>query len=182
MITPNLNSTAIILIDVQERLSSAISTIDSVIPRQQIMLNAAKELGIDVIVTEQYPKGLGNTVSNLKELFTPEWQVIEKTTFSCFGEPKFCSELKKKSIENIVLMGVETHVCVQQTAFDGLANNYNVFLLADTVTSRNDFDKKVAMDHMQHHRVNITTVESFLLLLLRDASHPKFRSISKLIR
>lgn len=182
MLTPDLTSTVIILIDVQERLAPAIKSIDSLIPKQQIMLNAAKELGLDVIVTEQYPKGLGNTITDLNNLFDPKWSVIEKTTFSCFGEPKFCSELKKKSIGNVVLMGVETHVCVQQTAFDAIANNYNVFLLADTVASRNDYDRKVAMKYMQHYRVNITTVESFLLLLLRDASHPKFKAISKLIR
>jgi len=179
---PEINSSVLVVIDIQERLIPAMSNMDSCLAKSQIMLNAAKSLALDLIVTEQYPRGLGKTIPALKELFDHSWPIIEKTTFSCCGETQFMIELEKKKRRSIAVMGIETHVCVQQTVLDALAEGYQVFVLSDAVTSRSTVDRQVALDLMRDAGAVITTVEAYLFMLMRDAKHPQFKVISKLIR
>jgi nicotinamidase-related amidase len=179
---PEINSSVLVVIDIQERLVSAMSDMDSCLKKSQIMLNAAKTLALDLIVTEQYPRGLGNTVPALSELFDVRWPIIEKTTFSCCGETQFMIELEKKKRRSIAVIGIETHVCVQQTVLDALAEGYQVFVLSDAVTSRSREDRQTALNLMRDAGAVITTVEAYLFMLMRDAKHPQFKTISKLIR
>lgn len=178
----DLNSTALVLVDVQEKLVSAQPDLVPRIPKIAIMLRAAAVLGLDVIITEQYPKGLGSTIVPLQELCKPEWPVIAKTSFSCWGEENFRTALKSKKRQTVVLMGIESHVCVQQTAIDLMVEAYDVVLLADAVSSRNREDCQVAIELMRARGVWVTSTESFLFAMLGNAKHPEFKAVSALIK
>lgn len=179
----NADTTALVVVDVQERLVAA--TAELLTPRLSkinLLLRAAAAINLDVIVTEQYPKGLGSTLPELKELFAPSWPVIEKTSFSCFGEEKFRDALKSKKRQTVALLGIECHVCVQQTAFDLLADGYDVILLVDAVASRKSEDMLTAIELMRSQGVKVTTAESFLFALLGGAKHPGFKAVSALVK
>jgi len=180
---PETNSTALLFIDMQERLLGAMpDDISATIAKQKILLEAAKLLQLKVIVTEQYPKGLGHTTEELSSIFDPAWPVIEKSTFSSLGESTVRSELNIKTVKTVIIAGIESHVCVLQTAMDSIVKGYQTILLTDAVNSRNSTDKETAFITAQSGGVILMTVESMLFLLMRDSKHPAFRSISKLLR
>jgi len=107
---------------------------------------------------------------------------MAKTSFSCFGSEEFRSELAKTSAETLIIAGMETHVCVQQTAFDALQQGMNVVVVSDGVVSRRESDREVALRLMLTAGVHVTTSESIVLDLLRDASHPSFKAVSNLLK
>lgn len=181
---PASESTVFVLVDMQERLLGAMDKADAsrIISRQKIMLNAARELQIPLIITEQYPKGLGRTVAELTSQVQEGTPLVEKTSFSCFGEVSFRKEIERRHFKSMVLMGIEAHVCIQQTALDGLARGFQVFLPADTVASRNSNDLSVSIELMRQLDVFVTSSESILFSILRDASHPSFKKISALLK
>ncbi len=181
---PTIETISFLLIDMQEKLLAAMDPLDTekILIRQKIMLNLAKELNIPVIVTEQYSKGLGKTVSDLAVLFKEEWAVLDKTSFSCFGDINFRREIERKPCKSLVLMGVETHVCIQQTAVDALARGFQVFLIADAVNSRRQDDAALAIDFMRGVNVHVTSSESLIFSLLKDADHPAFKKVVSLLK
>jgi nicotinamidase-related amidase len=181
---PTIENTAFLLIDMQEKLLAAMNPldVDKILIRQKILLNTAKELNIPVIITEQYPKGLGKTVSGLSALFNEGWPVFEKTSFSCFGDVNFRREIERRPFRSLVLMGVETHVCIQQTAIDALAGGFQVFLIADAVNSRRPDDAAISIDFMRMMDVAVTSSESLIFSLLKDASHPSFKRVVSLLK
>jgi nicotinamidase-related amidase len=174
--------TAVVLIDVQEKFLPVISGAAAMTAKQKVMLKACAELGLRTIIFEQYPKGLGPTIPELKELVKPEWPVMEKTSFSCFGSAGFRSETARTACKTLILMGIETHVCVQQTALDAMAAGYSAVVPADAVSSRSEFDRDTSLSLMRHSGVWVTTVESILFALMKDSSHPAFRAVSKIIK
>lgn len=181
---PAIETTAFILIDMQERLLAAMEPQNTlkILARQKLILNVAKELDMPVIITEQYPKGLGKTLPELSQLFKTEWPVMDKTSFSCFGDTAFRTAIERKPLKSLVLMGVETHVCIQQTAIDALARGFQVFLLADAVTSRRIEDAAISVELMKGMDVCVTSSESLIFSLLRDASHPSFKKVAGLLK
>lgn len=180
---PKPETTKIVFIDVQEKLVAAMpESFPAVVAKQKILLEGAKSLGTRVLVTEQYPRGLGPTIGELSSLFDPEWPVLEKTAFSALGEPSVRTELAKTPTETIVVAGVETHVCVLQTAIESLEKGWNTIVLADAVESRNALDKQTALAAAESAGAWILTVESLLFALTRDAKNPAFKTISKLVR
>ena len=180
---PETESTALLFIDMQERLLKAMpEDISATIAKQKILLEALRLLKLKVIVTEQYPKGLGSTAKELSSMFDPEWSIIEKSTFSSLGGPAVRAELQKKAIKTIILAGIETHVCVLQTAIDSIAKGYQTIILTDAVNSRSQTDKNIAFKTAQSAGAVLMTVESMLFVLMRDSKHPEFRAISKLLR
>ena len=177
-----LKNSEILLIDMQEKLINAMpESINSVITKQKILLQAAELLNIPVTVTEQYPKGLGYTIEPLKRLLNSELDFFEKSTFSCIG----CEEVKKhlaaKAPKTVILIGIETHVCVLQTALDCINEGYQVILLNDAVESRHSIDKETALQTAEAAGVVFMTVESFLFMFMKDSKHQVFRQISKLL-
>lgn len=179
---PEVSDSLVVLIDVQEKFVPAIPTVQNILPRQKLILKAASELKLSTIITEQYPKGLGNTVPELKELFQPEWPVFEKSSFSCFGSTEFRKELTKSPKKYMAVMGIETHVCLLQTVVDALNKGYKPIVLADTVASRNEYDRQIALDFMRQQGAMIITAEAFLFMLMKDSGHPAFRAVSKLLK
>jgi nicotinamidase-related amidase len=166
---------SLVVIDIQERLAAAMPARDSVVQAVSILLEAAARLNVPVLITEQYPKGLGPTVADLI-LKLPEGSTrIEKTCFSA-------SATLALSRPQVVLAGMEAHVCVLQTASELAAAGLEVFVVADAVCSRTETNYRNALARMQSEGIIITNVESVIFEWLRDAAHEHFRELSKLIR
>ena len=174
----------LLIIDIQDRLAAAMpdKVIEKVINNNNILLQAANELDIPVIHSEQYPKGLGNTVAELTKNLAASNQVITKTQFSCSGSDEFNNLVLRNKRKQIIISGIETHVCVLQTALQLHAQGFLVYVVADAVCSRSKFNYKNALQRLRQAGIIITNVESVLFEWLRDAAHPKFKIVSKLIK
>lgn len=180
---PNAADPVIIAVDLQERLMPSVYNTDEVTARAKVLLAGAAEIGVPVIATEQYPKGLGNTVPEIAELFTPEKNtVVAKTSFSVFGEENFKNALSQLHPNTLIFCGVETHVCVLHSVFNALEAGYNVIIAADAVSSRKESEKILALESARQAGAWVLSTESILFLLLKNSQHPAFKAVSKLIK
>lgn len=169
----------LLLVDMQERLVPAMSGADDVIAQCGILLRAGYELGVPILASEQYPKGLGPTLPDLAGFATRR---LEKVEFSAHANRAIKDELALAGQRQIVVAGVEAHVCVLQTGLELVAAGYQVFVAADAVASRRPESREVALHRLARAGATLITVEMALFEWLRSASAPEFRSISKLIR
>ena len=174
-------NSALLIVDVQERLAPAMKVRDEVIGNCIHLLELAKMLNIAVVVTEQYPKGLGLTVPEIRAAL-PAYLPVEKLTFSCCGEPKFQDEIKKLDKKTLILAGMETHVCVLQTCIGLLNDGFNVHVVSDAICSRSKKNWKTGLEYMRDAGAVITCTETVLFQLLRVAGSEEFKAISKRIR
>lgn len=173
-----LNNSMLFLCDMQEKFRPSIQYFSQIVEVSSRMLNAAKILEMPVIVTEQYPKGLGHTVP---ELDVTGIKVCPKTRFSMLI-PDVESQLKENTDrKTILLCGIETQACIQQTVLDLLEKDYHVHVIVDACSSRTMVDRMYAFDRMKEAGAFLTTSESALLGLCKDAAHPKFKQIQRLI-
>lgn len=170
------------MIDMQERLAPAMCDWDGVFNRAGVLLRAAAALKLETVVSEQYPKGLGPTLPELAALLLKKTPVVPKTGFSVFMEPEFRKLLIGNPAETLIFFGIEAHVCVLQSVFDALREGYNTVLVADAVTSRRSFCRETALEAARREGALVVDTEAILFQLLRDAAHPAFKTISKLIR
>ena len=168
----------LVVIDIQERLMPVIHQADLVFSQTQKLIDGFTILHTPVVATEQYPKGLGKTCS---EIILPEHSpIIEKTSFSCLGEDLFSTTVKQK--RSLVLCGVETHICVLKTALDAVNAGFDVHVVTDATSSRKIENKEIALLRMQQSGVYMTTVESVLFQLIDCAGTDQFKAISRLIK
>jgi nicotinamidase-related amidase len=174
-------TTALLVIDIQERIFKVMLNSERVIENTLKLINGFKIMGIPIFYTEQYPKGLGITESRIKEALKDQ-EAIQKLTFSCYGADNLFEELKRKNISQVVLSGIESHVCVQQTALDLTTNNFRVYLAADAVSSRKEIDYNIALQRMVKHNIEVTTTESILFELLNVSGTDEFKAVSKLVK
>ncbi len=175
------DKTALLVIDIQEKILTVINGSDNVVKNTLKLIKGFKVLNIPIFYTEQYPKGLGVTSAPLlKEL--EGLSAIQKMSFSCSGAGNLFTRLKDNNVSQVVIAGIESHVCVQQTALDLLANGFQVDLAADATSSRNETDYKFALERMRAHSVEITTTESILFELLTYSGTDEFKEISKIIK
>jgi nicotinamidase-related amidase len=177
----NKDDTLLLIVDIQERLAVVMGERQKVIDNCLHLIEAAKLLGIPVVVTEQYPKGLGPTVGEIKEALPPIIPV-EKITFSCCGEPTFLTSLPPMSRKKIILTGMETHVCVLQTSLGLLKQGYAVHVVGDAVCSRSRDNFRTAIEFMRNAGAVITCTETVLFQLLEKAGTEEFKVISKRIK
>jgi nicotinamidase-related amidase len=147
-----------------------------------ILLASAEKLGVPVMATEQYPKGLGTLDADLVESLPEDSKQYAKTCFSCTGAENFSDHLSQTGRNQIILTGMESHVCVLQTAMDLIHTGYQVFIAADAVCSRNRENYESSLLRMKQAGAVITNTESILFEWLRDASHEHFKTLSTLIR
>ena len=140
-----------------------------------------KLLEIPVIVSEQYPKGLGPTLQKVIDVLDAK-EAIEKISFSCCGESEFLSHLNQKGKKQVIICGIEAHVCVLQTVIDLVGLGFTPVVVADCISSRNPDDKRVAVERMRSEGAVITSVESILFELTNVAGTPQFKQISRLVK
>jgi len=178
MLTPE--NTAIIVIDVQTRLTPTIYNHEIMVPKTAAFISGGKLLDIPIIVLQQYTKGLGETIPALQEALG-EFEPIEKITFSACQSEEFVKKLAKCGRKNVIITGIEAHVCVQLTVLELLQAGYNVYVAADCTGSRNNIDRIYAEGRMAQAGAVITTMESILFELLVRADHPLRKEITKLI-
>jgi hypothetical protein len=169
------------LIDVQERLFPHIHKHDELSERIQILLQGFKILDVPIIATEQYVKGLGSTVPEIADHLEGVNR-YEKMTFSCCGSEDFMDELMHNRKKEIVLFGIEAHVCVQQTMLDMINRGLKVIIVTDCISSRKQYDKEIAIKRMIHEGAHVATSESILFELCKEAGNDTFRAISKLVK
>lgn len=183
---PNLmmdpNDSLLLLIDVQEKLWPHIENKDQVLHHCRVLLQGAPKLGIPVLVTEQYPKGLGPTLELLKEVQPEQATVCEKTSFGCLGDPDLFERIVRTGRSQLVLCGIETHVCVLQTALEALAKDFRVAVIADAVGSRVDSNRQLALDRLRAAGATIVSTEMILFEWMKTAKHSAFKEISALVK
>ena len=176
------SKTALVVIDVQEAFRSPIPDFAEIAGNISIAVRGCGIFGIPVVVTEQYPKGLGRTAEEILLVLPDDCEPIEKTSFSSCGAGAFVEVLRKSGAKQVVISGVEAHVCVNQTAHDLLNEGFEVHLLTDCVGSRFEHDKTAGLAKMQSSGVIPTSTEMMLFELMRDARHDKFKEIQQIIK
>lgn len=174
-------NTALLIIDIQERILPVIFENERVVQNTLKLIKGFQILNLPIYYTEQYPKGLGPTENRIKEVLMNS-NYYEKLSFSCYGAGNLFEEMKNKEIKNVVVCGIESHVCVMQTVLDLLANDFSVYAAADAVSSRREFDYKIALNRMEKHGAEITLTESILFEMLEVCGTEEFKTISKLVK
>ncbi len=173
--------TAGLVIDIQERLFPVMWEKETLLKNCEILIAGLKELAIPTVVTQQYTKGLGDTLPEIKSLI-PDFTFIEKRDFSCCDEPSVIEKLKETGAENVVICGIESHVCVLQTAIDLKEAVYNPVVVMDCVSSRSKENFELARERFRFEGIMMTSYESLLFELTRTSTAPEFRAISKLVK
>lgn len=173
--------TALLIIDIQEKIFSVMLNPENIIQNTIKLIEGFKVLGSPIFFTEQYPKGLGETENRIKESLR-NLSPIPKMSFSCSGAGDLFDILKNRQIKQVAIAGIESHVCVQQTTLDLLANDFQVSLAADACSSRKEIDYKTALSRMRHAGAIVTTTESILFELLKVCGTEEFKKISKIVK
>lgn len=175
------DDTVAIVIDVQERLHRAMSNKEQLANNLVILIKGLKCLGVPILVTQQYTKGLGPTIPPVHEALG-SYSIIEKISFSCCDEPSFMKSFSQLKRKWVIITGIESHVCILQTVIDLLENDYNPVLVEDCVSSRGENDKRIAVERMKSAGAVISTYESVLFELCRYAGTDTFKEISQLVK
>ena len=172
----------LVTIDIQEAYRGLTVSHEQMQRAVQTLLRAAAELAIPVIATEQYPKGLGHLVAEVRGLLPEGTPVIEKMSMSCCGEASFVEHLRQSGKRQVVVCGIETHACVNQTVHDLLQAGYQVHLPYDALSARSEHDHRIGFEKMIGSGAVPTTVETICLEWVRTAANPEFRKIHRLIK
>ncbi len=175
----NQENCLFVMIDIQEKLIPVMKDAGELINNANILNKASSMLEIPLILTEQYPKGLGSTFSEIHIPDTAE--KFEKNCFSIFNDQ--ISESISKSKKNLLVMyGIESHICLLQSALDAIERGYKVMCVVDAVSSRTERSKDIAIRRLESLGVEMVSTEMLLFEILKTTSHPKFRTVSKLIK
>ncbi|MCA1633422.1 MAG: hydrolase [Acidobacteria bacterium] len=174
--------TALVIIDMQESFRDAISDFTEVAARIALVAHAAQLLGVPVVVTEQYPKGLGHTAGEIRTVLPEGVEPVEKTAFSSCGADQFVARLDSLGARQILVCGIEAHICVNQTSHDLLARGFQVHLLVDCITARAAQNRQAGLDKMRQSGALPSSTEMALFELMRDARHEQFKAIQRLIK
>ncbi len=170
-----------LVIDIQERLVPAMEESEVFVENSKKLIQGLQILGLPLLVTQQYTKGLGETIEDIKMLI-PDFQYIEKKDFSCFDELAFAEKLAGSGKKTVIICGIESHVCVLQTAIDLKASGYMPVVVMDCVSSRSFDNVDLAAERFRYEGVMMTSCESVLFELTRSAGAPGFKEISKLVK
>jgi nicotinamidase-related amidase len=175
------NEAVAVIVDIQEKLLPHIHDGEKILKNCRKLIEGLQILSVPFIITQQYTKGLGSTVLSVMQMF-PEFNFIEKNTFSCFEEPGFRERVVSLNKQNVILCGIEAHVCVLQTCLDLLEGGFNPVIVEDCISSRKLNDKLIAVERMRQEGARITTLESLLFELTRKAGSDQFKSISRIVK
>jgi len=172
------DKTVFVLIDLQEKFIPVMHGIDSVVENTNILLESAEIMGVPVLVMEHYPKGLGKTSEKIK---LRKSKKFEKIAFSCFGCDEFADKIKDPDITDLVIFGIETHICILGTALDALDKGLRVHVVADAVASRTENNKSIGLTRLQQAGAYIVSTEMILFQLLKVAGTDEFKKINGLV-
>ena len=178
----NIEDSALVIIDIQDRLVLASKYGEDTAKNMTKIAKAANILNIPTIVTEQYPKGLGNTVPQLKEALAEDTFITEKASFSAMLEPDFAEKIRAFGKKQIVIGGIETHICVLQTAAALINEGYEVYVVKDACASRSTDCFKTGIELMKDAGAQISNVETILFELLKGSKNPYFKPVQALIK
>lgn len=172
----------LVVIDIQERLVPAMPEKVYKRLRETVMMlvQSAKLMNVPVVTTEQYPKGIGHTVPELVDICSEK--VVEKVSFGCCGEPSFLTAIKETGRTQVIVTGMEAHVCVYQTVLGLLEDGYHVHLLSDAICSRNKTDYLSGVANASQAGAVVTTAETVLFQMLKESTHEQFKAISKFVK
>jgi len=175
------DSCVLVVIDIQGKLAQLMYRKEALFENAQKLIKGAQILEVPIIVTEQYPKGLGPTIPEIAALFL-NFKPLPKVAFSCCGDEGFRQELMAVNRRQILICGIETHVCVYQTTVDLLASGYEVEVVADVVSSRTAENREIALQRIRDEGAGTTSVEMALFELMKAAEGPKFKEVSKIVK
>ena len=175
------NESCLIVVDIQGKLAQLMDDKEMLFRNVKILIKAAGILDIPIIWCQQYPQGLGATVEEIAELLTNN-EPVDKVSFDCLGDKKFRTKLENLDKKNIILCGIETHICIYQTARSLLKEGYNVEVAADAVSSRTLQNKQIAIDRMRTEGAKVSSTEMILFELLGEAKGDKFKEIVELVK
>ncbi len=175
------DKSCLLVVDVQEKLAPAVSDPADVIRNAGILMRAAARLGVPLVVSEQYPQGLGATVPELRAL-APESARIAKLSFSCADDPALRQRIREAQRSLIVIAGLEAHVCVLQSALGLQQAGYQIVVVADAISSRTPANRDAALQRLRENGVEVATTEMVLFEWLGQAGTPEFKELSRLIK
>jgi nicotinamidase-related amidase len=175
------HDTALLMVDIQEKLLRAMHGREELVLRARQLAQGAGVLGVPVLCTEQNPKGLGSTVPEITACL-PGVRPIAKFSFSCCASEEFMQALARMGRRHVIMAGIETHVCVYQTATDLLAAGYKVEVAADACSSRTPENKQIGLEKCRRAGVAVTSVETALFELLKVAEGPLFKQILNIVK
>ena len=178
----NIEDSALIIIDIQDKLVNASFDSEKLVSNALKIVRASSILSVPVIVTEQYPKGLGGTISALKDNLAHDTCFYEKTSFSACHEPEFKNKIDSLNRKQFLICGIETHICVLQTALELHNAGFDVYILEDCSSSRHLSEKNIAIELLRQYGIKIVSVEIALFEWLKSSRHPKFKEIQTLIK
>lgn len=173
-----IDNTTIVAIDFQKKLIDAVKN-ENAANNAVKLLKAASILNVDSILTEQYPKGLGPVIDEITAI--RDFETVEKLTFSAYKTDDFKLEFNKLNNRNVLVMGIETHICVIQTVYDLLKEGYKLYVVKDCCASRSIDDHNTALELMKQKGVSVITLEMALFEFLKSSKHPMFKEIQSLI-
>jgi nicotinamidase-related amidase len=176
-----IQNCCLVVVDVQGKLAQLMTGKEPLFRNIQILIQAAKILEIPILWCQQVPEALGPTLPEIAELLTGI-EPVNKASFSCCGDEKFNAELNSLAKEQVLLCGIETHVCVYQTAMDLMEGGLDVTVIADAVSSRTEQNRQVALDRLGAEGAHISSTEMALFELLKTAKHPQFKQIARLVK
>ena len=176
------NNTAVLVVDYQEKLLPAIHDVEHLLERTQILLSGLQVLEIPVVLTEQYAKGLGPTVKEIRDCLGENYHPYDKMTFSVMGCEAVKESFAALGKKNIIVCGTEAHICVLQSVIDLLAEGYNVYLVEDCIASRKPSDKESGIKRAMGEGALITSAEAILFELTVISGSPTFKQISKIVK
>jgi len=176
-----MNSHCLVVLDVQEKLFPVMYEKQTLLNNLSVLIKGFQLFELPIIVTEQVPSKLGKTINDVLSLFN-QIDAVDKSTFSCAGEPEFIKRLDQTGANRIILAGIESHVCVYQTALDLLKQRRKVEIIVDCISSRNLNNHNVAVEMMKMKGVSLSTIEMLLFSIQKSASGDIFRKLVKLIK
>jgi nicotinamidase-related amidase len=177
----DIEKCSLVVVDVQSKLAQLMFGREALLKNIQILIKAAKILDIPIVWCQQVPDSLGATVPEIAELLS-DIEPINKASFSCCGDEQFINKLNALDPRQVLLCGIEAHVCIYQTAVDLQSRGYEVGIVADAVSSRTLENKQISLERLKTEGANLSSTEMVLFELLKTAKHPRFKQIAKLVK
>ena len=169
-----------LVVDAQDKLLNLIPGGDRIVWNIQRIASAANELGMPILATEQYPQKLGPTATAISDQIQAD--ITGKLSFSCGGSPDFVEQMQSLDVDKVLVVGIETHVCIMQTCFDLMTAGYEVYVAVDAIGARFDVDHQTALRRMETNGIVLTTTETAIFEWCEVAGGPEFKPISKIVR